>query len=699
MNKIVKLVIGWVAFMFSFITGFIALSTVSNDTAYMMILLSNKVVRHVKNYKFNSTNSKDHSAVTSGTGLDLLLIDQLDAGYCKEMLTLFRKSAAGELDVHAAHFSVTAFCGIQANETGFYTGTHLLKSYLPIENKEVIWKKSWKGISASNMCLSKIDSGVYNQGLPNNSIDGSGGVTVFQFDPAMPSSTATKSNMDGATNSSRKGGDDKFLPDILTAVNNHFGTATDAAKISSLISNQDTDLIASYASLQHNRGSGGAIQYTMGIPYGKSYSTYVNITDSTANDLLTYAGYLCKLLTDFRTNVLVNDSSIDPDICINSSSARYAAVFMAANASDWYISSYAVEKFSDNTGVSIWNKMYPGNTVKNASELKATLNKSCMKFSAAIKQSTGAAITDDDISKVYGSDGTGDDHSPMGGSTWNKCGSIFHVSKTTSSMYKNKYSNGNTPYVISCYDSINAGHNVSTVIGGSYVYAYMLNLGGLTSVDPTNPETYYKSLQVEDTFSVPTDTSWMTAYNVDTSKLTDDRINVLTTAYNMTKVGCKYEQNGTVMDREFDKKYIPTLLDCSGFVSKVFNNTGFTNINYRHYTGAIAKQDVFECISKNDVKPGDIFCSDGTKNAHTVIYLSGTIKDSPGNLMVIHSTKNSGQNGPAVKLYSNGSYRKLTTSTTPKAGDTFYAYKIKGIDTGKYKTSAWTKAGKKYYGK
>ena len=290
-----------------------------------------------------------------------------------------------------------------------------------------------------------------------------------------------------------------------------------------------------------------------------------------------------------------------------------------------------------------------------------------------------------------------DDMSGMEGSDWNRCGSIFHVSQDRSSTYKNKYSNGDEPYIVSCYDAICAGHNVSTVIGGTYTYAYMLMLGGLTSVDPTNPSTYMETFEKEDTFVPSGNIDWMKAYNVNTEDLSEDRIKILTSAYNMTKVGCIYMQDTGTMDGEFKKKYIPTRIDCSGFVSKVLNNTGFTNVYKRHTTMDIyAASNIFECISKKDVKPGDMFCSNGTSNAHVVFYLSGTIGSNPGNLTIIHSSTVGGVSGPQIAVYSNGSYRSLTTSTTPKAGDTMYGFRVKGIDTGKYKTEIWTEKGKKY---
>lgn len=681
-----------------FITGSII---VSDDNAYMLVLLANKVKRTVRNFAFNGFDDKDHSSATNGSGLNLLLIDQLDEGYCKEMLSLFRDSANSQLDSNAAHFSMTAFCGIQANETSFYSGTHLLKSYLPFTNNKVIWKESYKDIPAEDMSLYKVDTGVYNKGLPNNGIDGSGGETVFQFDPKMPSVAATKSKLDGATNSNRDTGDNKFLPDILAAVNYHFTTATNLLQITDKVTEMDADLIASIASTQHNRGQGGIVQYAFGIRYGLVYSSKLSISKSASDEMLASMKHICELSTNYRDTVLSEDSSISPDNFMSAYTGRYAAVFLAAKAEDWYLSPFAVTKYCDNTGMSIWNNMYPGEQVTSTAQLKDKLNESCISLVDAIKKTTGTTVTEEDIAKVYGTSSSYDDMQYMG--SWGNCGSIFHVSKTTSSVYKEKYSNGNAPYVVSCYDTICAGHNVSTVIGGSYVYAYMLMLGGLTSVDPTNPSTYMESLQQEDTYRVTGDTSWMKAYNVNESELTEDRINVLTSAYNMTKVGAIYEQAASTMDHEFSKQYIPTKIDCSGFVSKVFNNSGFTNLRYRHYTGAIASQDVFTCISKDDVKPGDVFCCDGTASAHAIIYLSGTIGANPGNLWIIHSSKGTDRttgkymNGPHIKLYTNGSYHSLTTSTTPTRGDTMYAYRIKGIDTGQYKTEAWTKEGKKYY--
>ena len=112
--------------MFLYIAKFII-----NDDYYMINLMRQKY--HVistekkvsKRTAYDTIKSSDstsiiddssnlqHSDATTGTGLNLLLMDSLTEGYVKEMLTLFRASSNGELDDKGFHVPVGALCGIQ----------------------------------------------------------------------------------------------------------------------------------------------------------------------------------------------------------------------------------------------------------------------------------------------------------------------------------------------------------------------------------------------------------------------------------------------------------------------------------------------------------------------------------------------------------------------------------------------------------
>ena len=114
-KKFVMLVFGG----FFLIFMILMISTFSDEGAYLLILQRNSDVakkraaitqemedmEKVKLSDINgdTTKKKSSNSVTNGTGVNLLLIDSLTEGYAKEMLTLFKKSANGELSNYQAH--------------------------------------------------------------------------------------------------------------------------------------------------------------------------------------------------------------------------------------------------------------------------------------------------------------------------------------------------------------------------------------------------------------------------------------------------------------------------------------------------------------------------------------------------------------------------------------------------------------------
>lgn len=704
MYKIMLKILKVFAMCFCFLAIVIVASGSSSDEAYMILLLKQKTVREIK--QVTSTESAGetlgHSTATDGTGLSLLLIDELEEGYCKEMLTLFRDSSQGELDSLSAHLALTSFCGMQAAETGFYSGTHLLKSYLPYENGKVVWGTDWNGISGSNMKLDKIDSGVYSKGLPNNGIDGSGGETVFQFDPKMPSNAQTVAKMSGATNSGRAGGDNKYLPDILTAVNYHFCENVKILKIDSKLSSLSAEQISSITSLQHNRGGAGMLNYSFGIPYNAGTS-YVTANDNTSDDVLRAISGLPEMLVGFRDGTLAKAGSINPDNFLMSNRARYSAVFIASQTDGWFLTPMAVKFYSNTLGVEIWNDLFKMDTVATPADLEKKLQTSCSSVPAAIKSVTGKSVTPVELQKVYGVSNSYDEISSMSCYSWNNCGAIFHVTDVQSEVYNKRYSDGTVPYLVSCYDTICAGHNVCAIIGGGYVYAYMLHLGGLADVDPTNPSSYNESLSKEDTFVASAAASdWMKAYNIDESALNENRVNVLNTAYNLLQTGARYVCNGCGHSHAFDEGILPTIIECSGFVGKVFANSGFPAQNAAT-PNILNQSDIYKSIDRADMKPGDILCYDlsGGSNGHVMIYLSGNTNTDTATIYTIESTSSG---GGIVCYSSDGTGIQIRQKVlsgihsigvgAPAHNNHYYPFRAEGIDSNSVKTKVWTTNGK-----
>lgn len=141
------------------------------DYDYFLLLMQRHKVQearytiqkiHTGSTTSNSGGSSGSTSATDGSGLNLMLIDELQEGYVKEMLSMFKDSYNGTYDSAAFqyHLPVDALCGLQNAESGMYAGTSLLQSYLPISNGNVIWNQAYNGASASEMTLAKFDEGV-----------------------------------------------------------------------------------------------------------------------------------------------------------------------------------------------------------------------------------------------------------------------------------------------------------------------------------------------------------------------------------------------------------------------------------------------------------------------------------------------------------------------------------------------------------
>ena len=684
--------------MFLYIAKFII-----NDDYYMINLMRQKY--HVistekkvsKRTAYDTIKSSDstsitddssnlqHSDATTGTGLNLLLMDSLTEGYVKEMLTLFRASSNGELDDKGFHVPVGALCGIQSCETGWYSGTHLLKSYLPYANGKVVWNEAYLGAAASDMTLSKFDNTVVNKlgiNAINNSFDSNYTTTVFQYDGWTGDNAVSK--MNGSGNSGRSKGDHYYLPDVLTANNRMYSDGLKAIHLTDFDSSSVSDgFSATTYSLIHGRGAGGFIQTTFGNGYtykGEwSYSDYIDISQLTSEELLKFYSYYPELGDNYKSNHM-NNSEFFAGFKAGSE-MRYVVSCIAAKTDGWYLSSSAKDYCLDSasTCIRIWNAVWPDDKIETSEELANKLDSSTKSLKDAIKEVTGKTISDTDISSVYRTNSDYDDIMPY---HW---GAIFHVVNEHCDAYTHKYSDGSVPFFVQSFDTVMCGEAIGANIVGDYVYAYMLYEGGMGNVDPTNPDTYLNGLSNGSTF-VPqrSDISWMSAWGVDTTSLTKDRTNLLNTAYNMCQTDATYAQDSTTMNKEFDKKITPTVIDCSGFVSKVINNTGFTFQKRSTVTGIFYDRVNYEVIDHSEIKPGDIMAYLYPDGGHIMFWIG----ESAEYYSVIDSNSISGkQNGPKIRRVSK-TFRDVGIDKDPKEDGKIYFLRIKALDTNKYTTHA-----------
>ena len=380
---------------------------------------------------------------------------------------------------------------------------------------------------------------------------------------------------------------------------------------------------------------------------------------------------------------------------------RYVVCCVAANTDGWFISSKAYNYCMNNsdTVINIWNGCYPNDQITDSDQLSKKLQSSCMNLKDAIKSVNGVTVTDSDTNSVYNTTNAWDDSISY---DW---GTVYHVSKDRCEAYKNKYSDGSTPFLVQCYDIVMCGEAFGANVTGSYVYAYMLYEGGLADVDPTNPDTYCGKLDKENTF-VPSksETSWMGAWGIDTSELTEDRLNLINTGYNMTQCGATYAMDAATMNAEFESNITPTKIDCSGFVSKVTNNCGFTffkrqTVHYWFYDNR------YTCIDPKDVKPGDVMAtlsfsdsnadttateenynkqSSSGVSGHVMFWLAGA-KDGSGSYVVMDSNDTSNQNGPKVRVI-NYKYKEFGQASDKAYDGKYYFFRLNEMDVGNYKT-------------
>lgn len=712
-KKFVMLVFGG----FFLIFMILMISTFSDEGAYLLILQRNSDVakkraaitqemEDMEKVKLSDINGdtmkkkKSDKSVTNGTGVNLLLIDSMTEGYAKEMLNLFRKSANGELSNYQAHVGVTALCGIQSCETGWYSGSHLLKSYLPYNNGKVVWNEAYNGASASDMTLSKFDNTVVSKIGANSITDGIDSAysqTVFQHDNW--SSSGEKSSMDGAGNSGRTEGDHYYLPDVLAANDKLFKSALDTTGLGSVDSSKLNDsFMASFYALSHGRGSDGVIRFTFGLGYNQLSSDYVDTSALSEAKLIEAYSYFSEFGNDFKK---IMKASTFYNSLGGTNNLRYVVCCVAANTDGWFISSKAYNYCMNNsdTVINIWNGCYPNDQITDSDQLSKKLQSSCMNLKDAIKSVNGVTVTDSDTNNVYNTTNAWDDSISY---DW---GAVYHVSKDRCEAYKNKYSDGSTPFLVQCYDIVMCGEAFGANVTGSYVYAYMLYEGGLADVDPTNPDTYCGKLDKENTF-VPSksETSWMGAWGIDTSELTEDRLNLINTGYNMTQCGATYAMDAATMNAEFESNITPTKIDCSGFVSKVTNNCGFTffkrqTVHYWFYDNR------YTCIDPKDVKPGDVMAtlsfsdsnadttateenynkqSSSGVSGHVMFWLAGA-KDGSGSYVVMDSNDTNNQNGPKVRVI-NYKYKELGQASDKAYDGKYYFFRLNEMDAGNYKT-------------
>lgn len=622
----------------------------------------------------NSGGSSGSTSATDGSGLNLMLIDELQEGYVKEMLSMFKDSYNGTYDSAAFqyHLPVDALCGLQNAESGMYAGTSLLQSYLPISNGNVIWNQAYNGASASEMTLAKFDEGVKNKlgGAANTSFD-TGAVTVFQYDNW--SSTSVKSSVSGATNGGRASADHYFLPDILNSNNNILNSLIkDTLKLGSKSqSDFENDWLSFMYAGAHNRGSAGFTRYIMGFYFYSSAPFTLN--NVSADEILEITNSCYGLVKDYKTQYLSNASILSEDI--SSQTATYVAVNLAIHDPNWFISeqAYGYLASSASTCMDLYNKMFPNEAVGSTEAWLSLARDNISTYPEAIKAVTGTQITTADSQAAYQCTTT-----PR--CTYS-CGYIFGVMNKRSSIYDNKYTDGSQPYVVHCLDLICAREVVSASMFGGQVYARMLTYAGLNNVDRSNPNTYYTTNTVRGSFKPIINETWYSSFDV--GELSKQQRDILNTGYNLVRNnGCVYDNEDVdLIAKEFTNSSNPTKMDSVTFMYRVLKDAGYPVTERLSAEDLIqGRDDYFDTVDAEQVEAGDIiikYNEDGTSSFAILI-------SSVGNTyFVLNCTSQPDltgkSSGAGIRQYNKAIFSIAESNDESKAGT--YFLRIKNRDS------------------
>lgn len=546
---------------------------------------------------------------TSGYGLNLLLINNIQTEqYAKELLQLCADNELGNLDTTSRDIYTTteATLGMWFMEVNLYPNSVLLRSDLPWDDnaKAPVWNIQYGGFPASAMTLKGFDAGV--AGVVGSQTSSGAAVGPLQFEPSS-SGRLGVANCSGYSNSGRTKGDIYYTPDQITGLNNYLASAVSAMNFSDAsLLEQSPNSIATMVSVTHNMGANGFV----GVAGSKSLSAYADTSKLTDDKRIEITAKMSSdLLEQFNT---VSDKSAIYDA--DNSHFVYIAAFLLIKAG-WYIDdnlySYLTKDSTINTAISLWNNVNPNDTVSTGSDLASKLS----VHNKSLSDVTGYSTADCDA--TYGT--SGGDYAASLPSTWSsqkKQGTLFYVYDEESEIY-----NSGSHKLVTAFSGIQSSHVASVVLEGGYRYACMLQYAGV-NVDPTNPSTYYNSLNGEWTGSVAE--QWMLDYGVDVNLLTAERKTILETAkVNVEKVQEAFGgQPGTYV---FGANHSYTSsapnysagFDCSSFVKWTYIMAGYSADTIPDTTAGYPGNANWIRKSWSEVKPGDALRREG----HIVIYL------------------------------------------------------------------------------
>lgn len=545
--------------------------------------------------------SGNSTGVSGKSTLNLALISKLNEGYIKELLNTYASLTNGELTNYDYHVSVEALLGMQLVETGYYGASvgKIPKSYLPYDDQGVIWNRAYSTLSASEMTLANFGdiqwkkySGDINA-LCSWAGDHYSGSTLVRSPFQIESQLTIPANVENAGTSGRV--DQHLFANLLAWVDNQYNSMLRSNNIKAEeLSQSQLDCLASTA---HNRGASAARI----MPYGITYDTSGSLKNKISQEYNTTDKFAYDIIASSFNNYMERDSIGDMLKLLNPESPKWAAIAIACH-DNWFFT----ETLCDYTQKHIdqlylaWSVLYPEENVTKEYCMNQVSARTA-SLPVAILRTNNTVVSTQDTLNVYGTT------SDFSEGNYNSRGYMFKVTQERSSKYANKYSDGSDPYIVASYEVLTAGHNFSCSVLGAYWYAYLLKLGGLTEVDPTNPDTYMNSLTGGLSGTVPDQFSSI----IDAGTLSETRSNLLQAAYSQVNVAGYWY--GHLKENEY--------FDCSRFImwcySKIGVNISFTTGNLYKSLAQGANSTYYQ-VSLNSARPGDLLLCNG----HVMMFIA-----------------------------------------------------------------------------
>ena len=550
-----------------------------------------------------SDSSSTTTTTTSGTsGLNLLLIAQMTEGYCKEYLEICKENVDGTLDTktNSATVDIGNVIGINISESGFYSagdGTTIPKSDIPPNSKGL---PDWNNSSHSLKVWNKNNHA-------SNGFTAVGGALQYTADNVTVSTMTHVSKYNkGVTTGG--GGDCYLFPDAVVGLNGYLakGLATLGITGTSL-SDSAKNLLAT---ISHNRGPGG-VYMMFGIGY------IANLDNKIKNSAIKEAdvsGIADTIIEDSQNSDFTGDVATKLSMSKESNYVAYAINYISRG---WYMNPLLYSNFKKHATqnyVTYWNCAFPKNQASSVDDVISKASKYVAKPCDVMKMSAS------ECDKIFGT--SNGDYANTGTNTTNR-GYIF---KKVRCSYGGVYEGGNPgEYTLICFETVAANHIYAAISASGNVYAKMLKFSGV-GIDPTNPETYMNSKTVTTTTKNGTkaktwtgDVTWINNYNVDTSVLTTQRMDLICWGREIVE-HTQYSQARAKYP--LSTVPYPSGIDCSGLIYVAYRQAGYNMTGFPQNTISYYGYDKFSVIKPSEMKPGDVFWynNNGT-HGHVEMYL------------------------------------------------------------------------------